>query len=93
MFGGIGLYAGDVFFGIVAADVLYLKVGDANRADYERAGAEPFAPYPTGKMSTSYYSVPAGVLEDSRTLVRWVTRSIDAARRARRITGKRRRGA
>jgi DNA transformation protein len=25
MFGGVGLYAGDVFFGLVAADALYLK--------------------------------------------------------------------
>ena len=45
MFGGIGLYAGDTFFGIVAADVLYFKVGDTVLPDYERAGATPFVPY------------------------------------------------
>ena len=28
MFGGVGLYAGEVFFGIVAAEVLYFKVDD-----------------------------------------------------------------
>jgi TfoX/Sxy family transcriptional regulator of competence genes len=26
MFGGVGLYAADVFFGILAADTLYFKV-------------------------------------------------------------------
>jgi len=83
MFGGIGLYAGDVFFGILAADVLYLKVGDSNRADYKRAGAAPFAPFAHRPASKSYFSVPAGVLEDTRTLAQWVRRSIAVARNAR----------
>ena len=78
MFGGVGLYSGDLFFGIVAADVLYFKVGDANRADYERTNAVPFAPY-AGRPSTNYYAVPLSVLEDARSLVRWATRSIDVA--------------
>ena len=46
MFGGVGLYHRDVFFGIVAADVLYLKVDDTTRGDYERAGMGPFRPFP-----------------------------------------------
>jgi DNA transformation protein and related proteins len=83
MFGAIGLYAGDVFFGIVAADVLYLKVGDANRIDYERAGARPFTPYPDRAGSMSYYSVPAPVLEDSGALRQWVERAIDVALKGR----------
>jgi DNA transformation protein len=82
MFGGLGLYTGDTFFGIVAADVLYLKVGDANRAEYERVGAAGFAPYAKGRASTSYYAVPVAVLEDSRTLARWVTDAIKVARQA-----------
>ena len=39
MFGGVGLYAEDVFFGILAADVLFLKVDDTNRREYETAGS------------------------------------------------------
>jgi DNA transformation protein and related proteins len=81
MFGGVGLHAGDVFFGMVAADVLYLKVGDANRAAYTRAGSTPFTPYPDRPASRSYYSVPAKVLEDSRALMRWVERAIQVASR------------
>ena len=37
MFGGVGLYADDVFFGLIASDVLHLKVDDSNRAEYEKA--------------------------------------------------------
>jgi DNA transformation protein len=79
MFGGIGLYSGDVFFGIVAADVLYFKVGDATRADYERAGAKPFTPYGDRATTTSYYAVPIAVLEDAATLAKWAAGAIAAA--------------
>lgn len=89
MFGGIGLYAGDVFFGMMAADLLYLKVDDTNRRDYEAAGSGPFAPYadPAG-MTMPYYNVPAGVLESAPTVVEWAKRSIavaKAAKKARRV--------
>ena len=39
MFGGLGLYSGEVFFGLVAADVLYLKVDAATRPSFEAAGS------------------------------------------------------
>ena len=39
MCSGIGLYAEEVFFGIVAADTLFFKVDDCNRRDYEAAGS------------------------------------------------------
>ena len=82
MFGGVGLYSGDIFFGILAADVLYFKVGDANRADYTRAKSKPFAPYP-GKPSMNYFTVPISVVEDQQSLPRWAARSIDVARASR----------
>ena len=45
MFGGVGLYADDVFFGILAANTLYLKVDDSNRAQYEAEGMTAFQSY------------------------------------------------
>jgi len=87
MFGGVGLYSGDVFFGIVAADVLYFKVGDANRREYERAKSKPFAPY-AERPSTNYFTVPVSVLEDSRSLARWAADAIDVARLRKRSGGR-----
>jgi DNA transformation protein len=85
MFGCLGLYAGDVFFGIVADDVLYLKVGEDARADRERAGARAFRPYPDRPdVSNSYYSVPPAVLEDGEALSRWARGAIAAKARSRR---------
>lgn len=82
MFGGIGLYADGVFFGIVAGDVLYLKVDDRSRPDYERVGAHPFRPYADRPVTMQYYNVPVGIVEDSETVCAWARRAIAIARAA-----------
>jgi DNA transformation protein len=79
MFGGFGLYANDVFFGILAADTLYLKVDDSNRGQYEAEGMAAFRPYAHKPMSMSYYQVPARVLEDSDELTTWARTSVRVA--------------
>ena len=82
MFGGVGLYADDVFFGILAADVLFFKVGEANRREYERAGSSPFKPYADRAMTMPYYDVPIAVLEDTAMLGEWAARAVAVARTA-----------
>ena len=82
MFGGVGLYSGDVFFGILAREQLYLKVGDANRVAYERAGMAPFKPYADRPMTMHYWQVPASVLEDADELLRWARAAIAVAQTA-----------
>lgn len=79
MFGGVGLYADDLFFGILASDILYFKVDDSNRQDYELAGAQPFKPYADRAMTMPYYAVPIEIMEDATTLVKWATRAVDVA--------------
>ena len=83
MFGGLGLYHRDLFFGIVAADVLYLKVDDTTRGDYEGAGMGPFKPFPGRTPSMRYYAVPLEVLENAEELARWARRAVDVAKRGR----------
>jgi DNA transformation protein len=79
MFGGIGLYSGECFFGIVAADELFFKVDLSNRAAYEAAGSEPFRPVAARPVSMSYWRVPIEVLEDSGELAAWALAAIRAA--------------
>ena len=79
MFGGVGLYAGDVFFGILAGDTLYLKCDDRTRERFVRAGSRPFTPYPNRPGSTKYFEVPLAVLEDTAELGRWVADAVAAA--------------
>lgn len=82
MFGGVGLYHDDLFFGIIARDVLYLKVDDVNRPDYEAAGAPPFRPYPDRAGTMQYFAVPVEILESATDLARWAAKAIDVAGRA-----------
>ena len=80
MFGGVGLYHRGVFFAILAADVLYLKVDAATRPDYERAGMQPFRPYPGRQSGTMrYYAVPLEVLESATELAAWARKAVAAA--------------
>lgn len=89
MFGGIGLYYDGLFFGIVAGDVLYLKVDDRTRGDYVKAGMPCFKPYAHRPVTMQYYAVPAAVLESPSELARWARKAIEvAARAAETIRGK-----
>jgi DNA transformation protein and related proteins len=90
MFGGVGLYATDLFFAVIDDDVLYLKVDDATRGEYEARGMPPFSPI-EGHASMNYSQLPEEILEERDELHRWTSRSLDVARSAKRTrtTGKR----
>jgi len=80
MFGGVGLYCEELFFGLIDNDTLYLRVNDDNRADYTARGMSQFRPYADRpELSMSYYEAPADVLEDPAQLVSWARRSVAVA--------------
>ncbi len=81
MFGGIGLYCDELFFALIADDVVYFKVDDANRMDYTARGMDAFRPFPDdpNTVSMNYFRVPGEVLEDIDTLPIWARKSLAAA--------------
>lgn len=83
MFGGAGLYFDGLFFAVIADDVLYFKVDDSNRADYEAEGMEAFRPFPdkNRSMVMGYYQVPIDVLENKETLKEWAEKALRVAER------------
>jgi DNA transformation protein and related proteins len=83
MFGGVGVYCEDVFFAIIDDDILYLKVDDTTRKDFEREGCGPFRPYGDDRETMGYYDVPVSILEDAGELVKWSRRAIAVAAAAR----------
>jgi DNA transformation protein len=83
MFGGVGVYAGDLFFALMDDDVLYLKVDDTNRGDFVAAGTGPFVPDGDPSHAMGYYALPAELLEDADALGPWVRKAIAVARSAR----------
>ena len=80
MFGGYGLYCDGQFFALILGDTLYFRVGDATRGDYESRGMKGFRPYAERPhLSTTYYEVPADILEDDEEIMLWARRAVAAA--------------
>jgi DNA transformation protein len=85
MFGGVGFYAGELFFAIADDDALYFKVNDTTRADYEAEGMKAFSPFgDDAKPMRGYYAVPPRLLDDAEELAVWMQRAIDVAAHKRR---------
>jgi DNA transformation protein and related proteins len=85
MFGGAGVYAGDVMFGLIDDEVVYLKVDDALRADLEAQGSaawiyvEPRGPRAGQPQQTSYWRLPESALDDPDEAADWARRSLAVA--------------
>ena len=80
MFGGVGLYADELFFGLIAGNALYFKVDDGNRPDFVARGMQAFCPFPDKpELVMGYYEVPADVIDDADELVAWARRSLRVA--------------
>jgi DNA transformation protein len=75
------VYAGEYFFAIVDDDVLYLKVDDTNRPDFEARGMGPFRPFGEGGEVMQYYQLPEELLEDPDELKPWLEKAIGVAER------------
>ena len=76
MFGGVGIYLDGIMFGLITSeDVFHFRVDDVNRSDYEAVEMPQF-------MRMPYFEVPADVMEDEAVLDEWMTRAIEASRRA-----------
>ncbi len=84
MFGGVGLYAGELFFALIDDDTLYLKVDAATRGDFEARGMGPFRPFGEEGEVMQYYELPAELLEEPDELRGWVEKAVEVARRAKR---------
>jgi DNA transformation protein len=92
MFGGVGLYSHGLFFALIADDVLYFKVDEASRPEFEACGAEALRPVAARPemRSKGYFAVPAEVLEDSETLADWSRKAVEAASRSKPAPTRRR---
>jgi len=83
MFGGVGIYAGGLFFALLDNNRLYFKADDSNRPDFEAAGMGPFRPFGEDGAAMQYYEVPPDHLEDVDALSRWVAKAVAVAKNKR----------
>ena len=91
MFGGVGIYADGVFFGVIDNNQLFLRTGSGNVADYEAQGCAAFQPMGPGTKPMSYHELPSGVLEDVSQLRLWLSKALAEAAAAKKPV-KRKRG-
>ena len=83
MFGGVGIYARDLFFALIDDDTLFFKVDETTRVQYDALGMKPFAYGDPPQVSIGYSEVPGDILEDVGALAPWVEDAIAVARRKR----------
>ena len=87
LFGGAGLYAEGLMFGLMFDGAIFLKVDEACIADFEREGSRPFV-YTrakshgrVGRASLSYWRLPERLYDDPEELAVWAERALAIARR------------
>jgi len=80
MFSGVGLYSGELFFGLIHDDTLFFKSDGTNSAEYIARNMPRFMPFPDRpKAVMAYYQVPADIVEDAESLTAWARKSVAVA--------------
>ncbi len=85
MFGGAGVFAGDVMFALVADGEVYLKTDDALRRALEAEGSAPFRwtrPSDGKVIDMSYLRLPDAAADDPEAASAWGRRALDVALKA-----------
>lgn len=83
MFGGFGVFLDGMMFGLIADNVLYLKVDADNRAEFDGLGLQAFTYNKQGKdMQMSYCQAPEDAMEDLELMTQWGNLGLSAALRA-----------
>jgi DNA transformation protein len=85
MFGGAGLYADGVMFGLIDDGVIFLKVDEPLKAALADAGSHPWVytqskgPKAGAPQETSHWSLPESALDDADEAGAWARRALAAA--------------
>ena len=90
MFGKTGVFCDGVMFGIVAENMLYLRVDDHNRKVFEEARSFPPLNYQKkgSTIDLSFWRAPERLFDEPDELVAWARIALAAARR---VAAKRKR--
>lgn len=84
MFGGLGIFRYGVMFGLVADELLYLKVDRLNQPDFEAEGCDAFVYTAKGKRTTmSYRQLPERLYDEPEEFTTWALAASAAAQRGR----------
>lgn len=83
MFGGAGVYADGVMFGLIENDALHLKADATTKRAFEDEGQGPFVYQGATKLiSIDYWRVPERLYDDPDEMADWARRALAVARDA-----------
>lgn len=89
MFGGYGIYAGELFFALVIGGQLYFKTDALTRPQFEAAGLEEWVYEKEGKpVHMNYFRPPEAIFDEEDELLLWGRLALAAALRTRRPVKK-----
>jgi len=90
MFGGHGVYDGEIMFALEQDGEIYLKADSESEGRFIAAGSSPFV-YSRGAkpFQMSYWRLPEAAFDDEEVLREWAGLALDAARRAARPVRRR----
>ncbi|HVO20493.1 MAG TPA: TfoX/Sxy family protein [Anaeromyxobacter sp.] len=81
MFGGFGVYARGVMFGLLDDDELFLRVDGESEGRFTAAGCRRWVYPGNTTMSTSYFRPPDEAHEDPEAMQPWARLGLEAALR------------
>lgn len=86
MFGGAGVYADGLMFGLLADEVIHIKVDAALKAELLREGSGPFVWTPESgprageQVEMGYWRLPEAALDDPDLAAAWGRKALTVAR-------------
>jgi DNA transformation protein and related proteins len=81
MFGGAGIYAGEVMFGLIDDETIYLKTDEALKAELAAEGSVGwvYSRAPGKWEETSYWRLPETALDDPDEAAAWARKALAVA--------------
>ncbi len=89
IFGGAGIFADGLMFGLIFDGAIYLKVDKMAIPAFEREGSKPFvytrakSSGRVGRHSLSYWRLPERLYDDPEELAQWAARAFSIAQHKR----------
>jgi DNA transformation protein len=91
-FGGEGICAADIMFGMVFSERLYFKTNGETRKAFLAEGCEPFTFEKSGEtVVTGWYALPDRLYDDPEDLARWTKLAYGVAARSATVAKKQQR--
>jgi DNA transformation protein len=80
MFGGHGIFQGDLMFALIVGGGLYFKADELYTQEFSARGLSAFTYESRGKkVALRYYAAPSEVFDEAEAMLHWARKAIQVA--------------